>query len=85
MYAVPRNLTKEDLSASHAAGLPLERERIIRCKDCKFYDEVIHACDHPNITALRGDVPINYILTCFDEDFCCWAKPRRDDELDAHS
>lgn len=85
VYAIPRNVTKEDLSASHAAGLPLERERIIRCKDCKFYDEIVHACEHPNITAFRGDIPINYILTCFDDDFCCWAKPRRDDELDAHS
>ena len=54
------------------------RELVVRCRDCKHYDEVIHACDHPNVTALRGDCPENWILSCFDTDFCCWGELRAD-------
>ena len=48
------------------------RERIVRCRECKHYDEVIHACDHPCVTPLRGDCPENWIFSCFDNDFCAW-------------
>ena len=30
-------ITGEDLTANHAAGLPVTREHIVRCKDCEFY------------------------------------------------
>ena len=50
------------------------RERIVRCRDCRYYDEIIHACEHPCITPLRGDCPENWIFSCFDNDFCCWGK-----------
>ena len=56
------------------------RERIVRCRDCRYYDEIIHACNHPCITQLRGDCPENWIFTCFDNDFCCWGKRK---EVDA--
>ena len=60
-------------------GLPV-RERIVRCRDCRHYDEIIHACDHPNVTTLRGDCPENWIFSCFDNDFCCWGERK---EVDA--
>jgi hypothetical protein len=60
-------------------GLPV-RERIVRCMDCKHYDEIIHACDHPCVTQLRGDCPENWIFSCFDNDFCAWGVPREVDE-----
>ena len=56
------------------------RERIVRCRDCRYYDEIIHACNHPCITQLRGYCPENWIFSCFDNDFCCWGKRR---EVDA--
>ena len=55
-------------------------ERIVRCGDCRYYDEIIHACDHPCVTSLRGDCPENWIFSCFDNDFCAWGEPR---EVDA--
>jgi len=56
------------------------RERIVRCRDCRYYDEIIHACDHPCVTPLRGDCPENWIFSCFDNDFCCWGERK---EVDA--
>lgn len=55
-------------------------ERIIRCGDCRYYDKIIHACDHPCVTPLRGDCPENWIFSCFDNDFCAWGKPMEVDE-----
>ena len=55
-------------------------ERIVRCRDCKYFDEIIHACDHPCVTPLRGDCPENWIFSCFDNDFCCWGKRKEVDE-----
>ena len=55
-------------------------ERIVRCRDCRYYDEIIHACDHPCVTPLRGDCPENWIFSCFDNNFCCWGKRK---EVDA--
>lgn len=57
-----------------------KRERIVRCRDCVYYDEIIHACDHPCVTPLRGDCPENWIFSCFDNDFCCWGERK---EVDA--
>lgn len=56
------------------------REEIVRCKDCRYYDEIIHACDHPCVTPLRGDCPENWIFSCFDNDFCAWGERK---EVDA--
>lgn len=58
----------------------LVHERIVRCRDCRYYDEIIHACDHPCVTPLRGDCPENWIFSCFDNDFCAWGKPREMDD-----
>lgn len=52
---------------------------VVRCRDCKHYDEIIHACDHPCVTPLRGDCPENWIFSCFDTDFCCWGKRKEVD------
>lgn len=57
----------------------LTGERIVRCGECKYYDEIIHACDHPCVTPLRGDCPENWIFSCFDNDFCCWGKRKEVD------
>ena len=48
------------------------RERLIRCKDCKFYDAAIHSCGR--LDRLAGAF-MSYV---FDDDFCCWAKPKED-------
>lgn len=56
-----------------------KRERIVRCGDCRYYDEIIHACDHPCVTPLRGDCPENWIFSCFEKDFCCWGKRKEVD------
>ena len=56
------------------------RECIVLCRDCRYYDEIIHACDHPCITPLRGDCPENWIFSCFDNDFCSWGKRKEVDE-----
>lgn len=37
VVATPINLTWDDLAENHAAGLPVMREHIVRCKDCEFY------------------------------------------------
>ena len=55
-------------------------ERIVRCRDCRYFDEIIHACDHPCVTKLRGDCPDNWIFSCFDNDFCCWGERKEVDE-----
>lgn len=52
------------------------KEEIVRCRDCRYYDEIIHACDHPCVTPLRGDCPENWIFSCFDNDFCAWGKAK---------
>ena len=52
------------------------REQIVRCRDCKHYDEVIHACDHPCVSRLRGDCPENWIFSCFGDGFCAWGERR---------
>lgn len=39
VVATPKNLTSEDLTANHAAGLPVTREHIVRCKDCRWSKE----------------------------------------------
>lgn len=58
-------------------GFPV-RGKIVRCKDCRYYDEISHVCDHPCVTPLRGDCPENWIFSCFDNDFCAWGKRRSD-------
>lgn len=52
----------------------LTGEEIIRCRDCKYNDEVINACDHPQITPLRGDCPENWIFSTAPDCFCAWGK-----------
>lgn len=37
VVAYPKNVTSEMLSANHAAGLPVTREHIVRCKDCDYF------------------------------------------------
>lgn len=55
----------------------LTGESIVRCRDCKHYDEIIHACEHPCVTKLRGDCPENWIFSCFDNDFCAWGEQKK--------
>lgn len=62
----------------HIESIGHAKERIVRCRDCRHYDEIIHACDHPCVTPLRGDCPENWVFSCFDNDFCKWGKRRAD-------
>lgn len=55
------------------------REEIVRCEDCRYYDEIIHACDHPCVTPIRGDCPENWIFSCFNNDFCAWGERKEED------
>lgn len=70
IVAYPR-VTSEDLTANHAAGLPLTRERIVRCKDCKYgFDE----CSGYLYCGRRPG-------HCFEthaDGFCSWAERRGD-------
>lgn len=50
------------------------KEEIIRCKDCKYNDNAINACNHPFITPLRSDIPINYIFSTVPDGFCSWGE-----------
>ena len=51
----------------------LTGEEIVRCRDCKYNDEVINACEHPCITPLRRDRPENWIFSTAPDGFCAWA------------
>lgn len=57
-----------------------KRERVVRCRDCRHYDEIIHACDHPCVTPLGGDCHENWIFSCFDNGFCSWGERKEVDE-----
>lgn len=50
------------------------KEEIVRCKNCKHNDNVINACNHPLITPLRSDVPINCIFSTVPDGFCSWGE-----------
>lgn len=75
VVATPKHLTSEDLTANHAAGLPLTREHIVRCKDCYYFfrnatphdDECPHFCSKHGID--MGE----------DDNFCSWGRPREDE------
>ena len=71
--AVPKNLTSEDLSANHAAGLPITKEHIIRCKDCRWFTEFETPSDeeYPHFCIYHGTD-----LTDLDkvDGFCAWAE-----------
>lgn len=43
-------------------------EEIVRCRDCKYYDEIIHACE-------RFDgIKKAYVSYVFDDGFCAWGE-----------
>lgn len=73
IIAYPR-ITSEDLAANHAAGLPIGRERIVRCKDCHYFfrDATPHDEDCPHFCSKHG------IDMAEDDGFCSWAR-RRDE------
>ena len=73
IVAYPR-VTSEDLTANHAAGLPLTRERIVRCKDCYFFlrGATPHDDDCPHFCVKHG------IDMDDDGGFCSWGR-RLDD------
>lgn len=69
VVAYPR-VTSEDLTANHAAGLPVTRERIVRCKDCYYFrrDMALYDADCPHFCAEHG------IDMAEDDGFCSWAR-----------
>lgn len=47
-------------------------ERVIRCRDCGFYDQTIHSCG-------RIDVAYKaFVSYVFDDGFCSWAEPKEE-------
>ena len=76
--AVPKNLTSEDLSANHAAGLPITREHIIRCKDCRWLTDFETPSDeeYPHVCIYHGTD-----LTDLDkvDGFCAWAEYKEEE------
>lgn len=66
----PKNLTSEDLSANHAAGLPITAERVVRCVNCRWFQENVtpHDSERPHFCALNGfDMGDAY-------GFCAWGE-----------
>ena len=43
---------------------------IVRCKDCRYYDEIIHACER--FDGIKQD-NVSYV---FDDGFCAWGERR---------
>lgn len=70
IVATPRNVTGEDLSRNHAAGLPLTRERIIRCRDCRWFSEYETPNDeeYPHFCLYHG-TDLERV-----DGFCAWAE-----------
>ena len=72
-----RILVREDgyLSAHKYDGEPIvdhwyvpEQKAVVRCKDCSYYDGIIHSC-------MRMDRAAGgFVSYVFDDDFCCWGK-----------
>lgn len=66
----PKNLTSEDLSANHAAGLPITAEKVVRCMNCRWFREnaTPRDRDRPHFCALNGfDMGDAY-------GFCAWGE-----------
>lgn len=75
VVATPKNLTSDDYAENHAAGLPITREHIVRCKDCHcfFRDASPYEIDDcPHFCSKHG------IDMAEDDGFCSWG--RRKDE-----
>lgn len=49
-----------------------QRERVIRCRDCRFYDQTIHSCGRIDVAAKA------FASYVFDDGFCSWAEPREE-------
>lgn len=68
--AFPKHLTSEDLRANHAAGLPLIREQIVRCKDCQAFIENATKYDDecPHFCTFHGSDAVSPL------GFCSWGE-----------
>ena len=55
-----------------AEPLELTHERVIRCKDCRFYDKTIHSCGRIDVAAKA------FVSYVFDGGFCAWAEPKEE-------
>lgn len=77
VVAYPTNITSEDLTANHAAGLPLYREKVIRCKDCRFLCRTsLRALNRPDHLTCRRfvDGGLGGRMEVYGEGFCAWAE-----------
>lgn len=75
VVATPTNLTWDDLAENHAAGLPITKEHIVRCKDCHYFvrdASPYEIDDYPHFCSKHG------IDMAEDDGFCSWG--RRKDE-----
>ena len=71
VVATPKNLTSDDLTENHAAGIPITREHIVRCKNCNCFlrdaspyeiDDCPHFCSKHGIDMAE------------DDGFCSWGR-----------
>lgn len=71
VVATPKNLTSDDYTENHAAGIPITREHIVRCKDCHYFfrdaspyeiDDCPHFCSKHGIDMAE------------DDGFCSWGR-----------
>lgn len=72
IVATPKNLTSDDYAENHAAGLPITREHIVRCKDCRWSQDAPKVEEYHLECILR---PLSRHYTR-DEDFCSHGEPK---------
>lgn len=76
IVACPR-VTHELLTANHAAGLPLMREQIVRCKDCEYYEpDYTDGAMFDATVCWAWDNGHDYPSATSPDGFCHRAKPR---------
>lgn len=74
IVATPKNLTSDDYAENHAAGLPVPREHITRCKDCHYFcrDATPFDEDCPHFCSQHG------IDMAEDDGFCSWGRRKNE-------
>ena len=68
--AMPNMFSGEPMKGTETADE--KHERVIRCRDCRFYDQTIHSCGRID-TAAKA-----FVSYAFDDGFCAWAEPKEE-------
>lgn len=76
IVAYPK-VTPEMLTTNHAAGLPLMREQIVRCRDCEYYEpDYTDGAMFDATVCWAWDNGRDYPSVTSPNGFCHRAKPR---------